>query len=311
MRKLLLMVSLLLIFSGCSNPEPHEQLAYETSDEELNIFLVNDANTELVEIEVAVDDDDLVSQVQKVMDLLLYGDEASGLKATVSEQDFIEAIEVGNGTVEIHVSEGFVSQPEVEQLICRSSIIKSMTAIDGVDNVTFYLDGMPMKDRKGKVYGSFQTDDVITRSRDGGGLNRSEALTLYYPDTKSNVLIAVKRVVTLDDTDSLEGKVLEELISGQVPDGLQRAIPSGTVLRKVTVNNGICYIDFSRAYSNISYDTDVSPLLSTYSVVNSLTELTHINRVQFMVEGEKVASSIGQTPSPALFEYNIEIIGNR
>ena len=86
---------------------------------------------------------------------------------------------------------------------------------------------------------------------------------------------------------------------------MQSVIPKGTVLNKVSIQDGICYVDFSEEFMKIS--EGISPEVTIYSVVNSLTELSNVHKVQFLIDGT-IQKTYGNLEFASYFERNLDII---
>jgi len=85
---------------------------------------------------------------------------------------------------------------------------------------------------------------------------------------------------------------LEELLRGEVPRGCDRPLPQGTTVRRITVAEGAATVDFSRQLVEGFRGGSDNEGVLVYSIVNTLTSLPTIDKVQLLVEGEKV-SQIG------------------
>jgi spore germination protein GerM len=83
---------------------------------------------------------------------------------------------------------------------------------------------------------------------------------------------------------------LEELISGELPEGCSRPLPKGTQLRSVSVTDGIATADFSgELVSNFEGGSD-NEGVAVYSIVNTLASLPGVKQVQILVDGKSIDS---------------------
>ena len=80
-----------------------------------------------------------------------------------------------------------------------------------------------------------------------------------------------------------ERLVIENLIKGIDEQDAKSPIPSGTKLLNITVTDGVCYVNFDSTFLNNTQDFD--PNLIIYSIVNTLSELPDVNKVQISVNG--------------------------
>ena len=88
---------------------------------------------------------------------------------------------------------------------------------------------------------------------------------------------------------SQEG-IIRELINGSDSDDLVTIIPKNLKLLNVEVINGTAFLDFSKEGLNGS---SLEEYFTIKQIVDSLFELDNIEKVQFLVEGEKVESLMG------------------
>lgn len=79
--------------------------------------------------------------------------------------------------------------------------------------------------------------------------------------------------------------IIEELLKGPTGENLQTTIPEGTTLRNVTTNGHQMIVDLSKEFEENQQGTAEDSLLAIYSIVNSLTEITEIEEVKFLIEG--------------------------
>lgn len=66
--------------------------------------------------------------------------------------------------------------------------------------------------------------------------------------------------------------------------GLLATIPSETKLITITVVDGVCYVNLDEMFLN--QNQEISEPVVLYSIVDSLTELTGIDKVQISINGD-------------------------
>ena len=65
---------------------------------------------------------------------------------------------------------------------------------------------------------------------------------------------------------------------------MKSALPEGTKLLTVSVVDGVCYVSMDDNFRNQDYK--INEAIVIYSIVDSLTELPTINKVQISVKGD-------------------------
>ena len=113
-----------------------------------------------------------------------------------------------------------------------------------------------------------------------------EQVTLYFKNPTGDFL--TKEVRTIERTfESREEAILKELIKGPYGTNLQPTMSSQTKVFSVLSVDGTTYINFSRELTTPILGADRTEALTVYSIVNSLTEIRTVRRVQILVEGER------------------------
>ncbi len=117
---------------------------------------------------------------------------------------------------------------------------------------------------------------------------------IYFSDDQEMNLIAEN--LTLADGSDVEKaaqEVIAALIAGPKNSSLLPTIPSGTRLLGVKVSNGLATVDFSAELRDNHSGGSSGENMTVYSIVDSLTELKGIDRVQILIEGQKVDTLAG------------------
>lgn len=119
-----------------------------------------------------------------------------------------------------------------------------------------------------------------------------ETVTLYFGDKDAMYLVPETRTVDKKD-GTLEAAVVAELLKGPQKEGSVPTIPEGTRVLSVTVDNGVVYVDFSKEFQTQHPGGSAGEIMTIYSVVNTLTGIPGVEKVQFLLEGEKQESILG------------------
>ena len=86
---------------------------------------------------------------------------------------------------------------------------------------------------------------------------------------------------------SLEEVIVKELMKGPKNDNLNTVIPSSVKLLGVEVSDGTAFVNFSQEGL---FGGSMQEDFTITQIVNSLLELDSVERVQFLIDGEKVES---------------------
>ena len=89
---------------------------------------------------------------------------------------------------------------------------------------------------------------------------------------------------------SLEEAIIEELKKGPKKPEAETVIPETITILDVKVSNGIAFVNFDKkGLSGGSMEED----FVLGQIMDTLFELDHINKVQFLINGEKAESLMG------------------
>ena len=144
------------------------------------------------------------------------------------------------------------------------------------------------------------------------GDNTEMRESVAYFEDDNGFIIPVKAKIPWEE--GIAKAVLKNLIKGsnlelQLNDaGLHGVIPEGTQILGMSINEGLCKVDFSRNILNTdSYEAEKNMMTA---ITYTLTEFSTINNVKIMVEGEYLSSlSNGYTIDTAFERKNINLFG--
>jgi germination protein M len=103
-------------------------------------------------------------------------------------------------------------------------------------------------------------------------------------------------------------QLLELLLTAPQGSGLHSALPVGTRILSARVEDGLCTVDLSSEFERRRFYGISAQCLSLLSIVNTLTVLDAIDRVEFTVEGNLVIQ-YGQIPIGAPLVRDERCIG--
>lgn len=70
-------------------------------------------------------------------------------------------------------------------------------------------------------------------------------------------------------------------------------IPQGTKLNNIVIKDSICYVDFSKELQKNHWGGSAGEYMTVYSIVKTLCQFSSINKVQILIEGNKVTTLAG------------------
>ena len=185
----------------------------------------------------------------------------------------------------LHFDEDYSKMSAVDEVLCRAAVVRTMTQIDGVDCVAFYIGDAPLTDAKGNLVGTMNQDSFIENPGEQINSIQNTTLTLYFSNLDGDGLVKeVREDVYYSSNISMEKLIMEQLLDGPKTKDAKSAIPEGTKLVSVSVVDGVCYVSLDEAFKNQDYK--VNEAIVIYSIVDSLSDLSTISKVQISVNGD-------------------------
>ena len=172
----------------------------------------------------------------------------------------------------------------VTEVLYRAAVVKTLTQIAGIEGVSFQVAGTPLSDQKGNAVGVMTDDSFVENTGETINAYSRDTLTLYFASEDGTHLRQERVDVVYNSNMSMEKLIMEQLIAGPQAEGYRAVLPADVTVLSISVTDGTCYVNFDGKLQNI--EADITEDVALYAIVDSLTELTSIQRVQIAVNGE-------------------------
>jgi germination protein M len=293
-KRLTILIAVLLL-CGCGNKEPEGENVY-------SIYYLNNSETKVETHNQIIEGDTLEDKVETMISCLSVNPEKLEYKAPLSLFKVL-GINVSDGRVTIDVSSDYSSMPATTEVLVRAAIVRTLTQLDDIKYVAITVQGEQLYDNTGSPVGLMSADQFI--NNDGNEINTYELIKvkLYFANEDGDKLIAAYREKHYSTNTPLERFVVGEIIagpSGQI-EGLYPTVNPDTKIISVSTRDGICYVNLDSGFMTV--ENNVSTEVAIYSIVDSLIELSNINKVQILINGEVPASFGAST-----FERNLDFV---
>lgn len=255
------------------------------AENEYFIYYINTAMDTLVESrytstyqkdDVAALVGDLIAQFLKVPDDL----EALGaLPDKVTYQGF----NIDGNILYLNFDTNYQNMDVSREVLARAALAKTLTQIESIEYISIRSGDQPLVNALGENVGLISSNNFINSVSNINSFEKA-TLLLYFADESGTKLVTESRDVFYDLNTSMERLIVDELMKGPSITGLKATIPSDTKVVSVTMNEGICYVNFDEGFLNTL--PDVQDSITIYSIVDSLSELPSISRVQILINGK-------------------------
>lgn len=225
--------------------------------------------------------------------------------STIPEDvEFLHA-NIDNDILTVDVSKEYSNMKSGEEVLCRAAIVWTMTSIEGIKYVVITVEGNGLTLTNGQPIGKLSRNDILINEVISPETTQYENVKLYFANDQASCLVVEERRIEVNPNQPLEKYVLEQLISGPENEKLLPTVPAETKIRDIkTTADGICYVDLSSEFVTKHGGGSSGELLTIYSIVDSLTALDNIEKVQFLIEGEKQDEFKGHVDFSQPFEFS-------
>lgn len=305
-RKVFFLLGLMLLAAalatGCSKEEPQGT--------PVDISYLNKSETKLVTERHYLTSTDTKDMIVEVLTLLCSVPDNKELKATLTSGINIITYSYDGEQVIVSLGEKYKELSRTTEVLTRAALVRSLTNIPEVNYVMLTVNGESLTDTSGNAIGAMTSDMFVNNAgAQVEAVDSTVTLRLYFANEEGDGLVAVNRELAHNADISnvpMEKLVVEQLISGPANDDTYPTISPDTKLVNITVRDNICYLTFDSAM--LTAVNNVTTDVTVYSLVNSLVELSNINKVQIFIDGNKDGKFRDKYEASTVFERNLLLV---
>ncbi len=275
----LIALSVVFILSGCTGSPVSNH-----HEEGPLVYYLDEASQDLVAQKTDVPNSTRKGQAKYMIEQLLSSPE--GKISPLNDGTELISIVIKDEIAIVNFSKEFSGVEGIKVTLAPVAVAKTLCSLDFISGVQILVEGEDAKGADGKPLGVILESDLV--------LNKSEptsapktAITLYFGDENAEFLVVERRNVEIANNDTIEKVIMNELLKGPTVSGNIGTIPAETKVLSIETKDKVCFVNLSKEFSDKHPGGTSAEKLTVYSIVNSLTELGTIDRVQFLIEGEK------------------------
>ncbi len=275
---LILLVLLLLVetLAGCG--EEKEEVS------EYYIYYLDKDKTRNVAVGFEPKASDTEGMIKEMLEALTRNTDSPDYQKVIPEEVRINEWKLENAQMYLYFSNAYGEMDNITEVLCRAAIVRTLTQLEGVNCISFYVGDSPLIDSNGNPVGLMTAESFVENPGEQINAIMSSEITLYFSNKNGTKLVPEVREVHYSSNVSMEKLVMEQLLKGPKDDGLRLAIPQGTKLVNVSVLDGVCFVNLDEGFLNQNYE--IAEPIVIYSIVDSLVELPNVNKVQISVNGD-------------------------
>ena len=261
------------------------------------IFYFDISKNELVEMPLPkkfTDLNDEQDKSQYIIQLLTCDIEKQENESIVTKPIPIkEAINnISEKNIQIYLKDEYNTLTSNEKIGIRASIVYSLTQLDSIESISFYIGDQPLTSSNGKIIGPVTKSNIKLSTLEPNPAITPYTLPLYFVND-SGKLVKEDRGIHVSDPASVEKSLIQELIKGPNSDILSPSLPPDTIVNEAVTSNGVCQVDLSFDVKSKFFTSIEDKERMLYAIVNSLTEITEltndapkIKKVAFLIDGK-------------------------
>lgn len=248
------------------------------------IYCLNEDRTGLTKISYDFPEGNSEETARAVLEELKEPAEEIEYTAPIPKEVKVQGCRLRGSILDVDFNSAYLEMGALEEKLVRAAVVQSLVLIDGINAVSFTVDGEMLKDSTGFPVGLMNEDDFVENTGSSPTAYQTDTLTLYFADKEGDSLVPREVDVRYSSNVSREKLIVEKLMQGPSGSGAYPTINPDANLLSVTIKDGICYVNFDSTFLTGAYD--VLPEVTVYSIVNSLVEGTEAQQVQITINGE-------------------------
>ncbi len=273
------------------------------------VYFISNSETRVEVHEYVMQSDTLEERVEEMLNCLSSTSSRLAYKAPLNMGFTLLGYRLENETLTLNMSEEYNEMAPTKEVLVRAALVCSLTQIDGIGFVEITVEGNPLYDNLNNMVGRMKGDQFINNMGSEISSYDMADLNLYFANKTGDQLIEVNRKKAYNTNISLDRLVVEQIIAGpgQEVEGLVfPTVNSDTQIVSVRTRDGICYVNLDAGFLNQTYN--VTADVTIYSIVNSLVELSTVNKVQISINGDTSGTYRDKYSFSTIFERNLDIV---
>lgn len=295
----LLLTICMFLMTGCKKEEVLEE-------GQSAIYYLNKDGTSVVPVAYEITGETAEKKIEELLLKLEEAPESVDYRRTIPENVTLLQYTLDRKQLYLDFSSEYLNLDKATEVLVRAAVVHTMTQVEEVSYIGFQIAGEPLKDTKGNNIGLMNANTFLDNMGSEENATKIVKLNLYYANKNGDKLKTQSSVLEYNANVAVEKVVVEQLIAGPSEEGFFATIPKDTKVMSITTKDGVCYVNLDTAFTGQGYD--VLGAVTIYSIVNSLTEISGINSVQILVNGETSITYKDNISLETIFQRNPEII---
>lgn len=296
---LILILSLSVLLFGCGENE-------ENPEADFFVYYVNKESTKLESEGYTPKETTVEPLIFELLEKLSTGGSNKDNLSAIPENVAVNGFDLTDGVATIDFDVRYNDMDTQREVLCRAATVMTISQIEGIEYVAFTINGNPCQTAEGSLVGVMKASDFVA---DLGGRENAFAkadFKLYFANEEGSKLKEYILEEAKYGEKSKEEFIVEQLINGPMREGYTATLSQDLEIINIVTANNICYVDFEQSFA--TEQSEVSNQLVIYSIVNSLSELNGIHKVQISINGDSAVKYHEDISLSEPFIRNLDLI---
>lgn len=224
--------------------------------------------------------DGIYQDPMAMLELYCRGPITTGLENPLPAGASVLSCTVDNGTLTLNFTSQLAQLDGIELTAAAGCLAHTFLKLTNAQTLILKADGALLG---GQTSMTISLDDLELQDHSLERYFRD--FTVYYTDQNRRYLIGQEIPLDFSEPESIPMQLLELLATPPADSSLSSPLPLGTRVEGVSVADGLCTVELSEEFANRRFYALSSQIISLMSVVNTLTALPEIQRVEFVCDG--------------------------
>lgn len=295
----IVIVSLFFIFT--SDDEEYD------SRMEIEIYYQNRIS-KMLETETTIINKDREDIIEVIFERMKTAPKSQNLKSIIPQEVELLDFSLEKKLLDINISGEYNELSNADRIFLICGSILTFLDYSEIDGVKIFVESKELLHSTGNAMGYLNRTSIVKDTVIYPDKIQMQMATLYFSNGDNTLLLPESRTIYVKQSENVEAQIVEQLISGPKMIDYFSTVPTETKVNNIKTELGICYVDLNQNFIS-KQSAQSNPQIAIYSIVNSLTELEEVEKVQFLIEGRKVDYYNGISISNPM-DRNEELIGS-
>ena len=227
-------------------------------------------------------------------------------KRTIPKTVIVNGFSLVDGIITVDFNNAYNDIKNEQEIFVRAGVVLTLIQLSAVKGITFTVDGKPYEKVGNKALGVMDASSFISSLRGDKDAFAKGDFILYFANEEGNALKQYNLKEAKYGNMTKEEFIVDKLIEGPDKRGYTPTFSKSIGVNSVNTSDNICYVDFDSTF--LDKQSKVSNEMVIYSLVNSLSELNEVHKVQITVNGSTDNMYHGMIDLNEPFIRNLDLV---